>query len=195
MEKITVKLLSHTPINIGVQAIKKPYKKEEATLDLFVKVAKILKHESVMEHIVYTFDIDGISRLCLQELARHRIASLTVESTRYTLQHFLKDNYPDLQKYFVFPDFNSEEELILYKANLLNQVNAIKQFYSSTDLNNNYIKYLLPESFRTSLVWTINARSLTNFFKLRLNKNAHPEIRHLASLIKQEVKDQPLFQE
>lgn len=51
------------------------------------------KHKSIAEHLVYTFSIDGISRACLQELARHRIASLSVKSTRYTLKK-LKEEKP-----------------------------------------------------------------------------------------------------
>ena len=41
-------------------------------------------------------------------------------------------------------------------------------------------KYLLPESYKTSLVWTINARSLQNFLALRSSLSALPEIQELA---------------
>jgi len=39
---------------------------------------------SVLEHIVFTFLIDGISRVTSHQLVRHRIASYTQESQRYT---------------------------------------------------------------------------------------------------------------
>ena len=42
-------------------------------------------HGSILEHINLTYSIEGLSRACLQELARHRLISLSVESTRYTL--------------------------------------------------------------------------------------------------------------
>ena len=41
-------------------------------------------------------------------------------------------------------------------------------------------KYLLPESYKTSLIWTINARSLQNFLALRSSLSALPEIQELA---------------
>ena len=40
-------------------------------------------HDSVLEHAVFTFDIDGISRACLAQLTRHRLASFSVQSQRY----------------------------------------------------------------------------------------------------------------
>ena len=42
-------------------------------------------HESVIEHISINYEVTGTSRSTLQELARHRVASYTVQSTRYTM--------------------------------------------------------------------------------------------------------------
>ena len=43
-------------------------------------------HESILEHINLTYSVQKLSRACLQELARHRHISLSVESTRHTLR-------------------------------------------------------------------------------------------------------------
>jgi thymidylate synthase (FAD) len=181
MQRIKVKLLNSTPISVALTAVAKPYQNENPTKELFVKVAKTMKHESVMEHIYFSFDIDGISRLCLQELARHRIASLTVCSTRFTLQKML-NNTQQLKQYFVFPNHLTDQQLENYQYYLTKQIYQLKKFSQGIE-DNDILKYLLPESFRTSLVWTINARSLNNFFKLRRNNKAHFEIRYLAELI------------
>ena len=187
MENITVSLIQATPINpVGTTAVSKPYCTEGSETALFYKVAKVYKHESVMEHIVFSFDIDGISRLCLQELARHRIASLTVQSTRFTLPKTIE--LSQLEEYFVIPNNLSKLEQMYYLNALAIQVESYNNFSKITSLPRNTLKYLLPESFRTSLVWTINARSLLNFLKLRLTPNAHYEIRHLALLILELVK-------
>jgi thymidylate synthase (FAD) len=53
-------------------------------------------HTSTLEHMVFVFDIEQLSRAALQELARHRHASLSVRSTRYTLSSQLKDEEPFL---------------------------------------------------------------------------------------------------
>lgn len=53
------------------------------------------KHESISEHLVYTFHLLDVPRYVLQELARHRLASYSVKSTRHTLKE-LKNEPPFL---------------------------------------------------------------------------------------------------
>lgn len=60
---------------------------------LIERVGNKFKHQSVLEHVSYNFYIEGVSRALLQELARHRIASYSVKSTRYTLKE-LKEEEP-----------------------------------------------------------------------------------------------------
>lgn len=57
--------------------------------DLLDQLAWVHHHHSVLEHCNLTYLIKGISRGVLQELVRHRIASYTVRSTRYTMQSVL----------------------------------------------------------------------------------------------------------
>ncbi len=40
-------------------------------------------HESVLEHAVFTFRVEGLSRAALAQITRHRLASFSVESQRY----------------------------------------------------------------------------------------------------------------
>ena len=61
---------------------------------LIDRVGNKFKHASTLEHLSYNFEIDGISRACLMELTRHRIASMSVKSTRYVLSKELKDEEP-----------------------------------------------------------------------------------------------------
>jgi thymidylate synthase (FAD) len=132
---------------------------------------------------VFTFWIDGISRACLQELARHRIASLSVQSTRYCLGKQWKCEPPftpvteesllRAQKYLVFSE---SEHVNLQVVLALEQV----RLGATKEIPNDQLKMCLPENFKTRLLWTINARSLRNFKELRLAKRAHWEIRALA---------------
>ena len=137
-------------------------------------------HHSILEHIYYTFYISGISRLCLQELVRHRIASYSVQSTRYVLKKILKNikTIKDVDKYFVFSpnipiEFQREEA---YKRVMV--LKQLKDNYGNDDL-----KYLLPENLKTELVMSMNCRELRHFLKLRLDRRAHFEIRELAKSI------------
>ena len=40
-------------------------------------------HESVLEHATFTFGIEGVSRVLLAQITRHRLASFSVQSQRY----------------------------------------------------------------------------------------------------------------
>jgi len=57
--------------------------------DLLENLSHVLHHESVMEHTSVTYHLTNVSRGVLQELARHRIASYSVRSTRYTMSELL----------------------------------------------------------------------------------------------------------
>ena len=52
-------------------------------------------HESVLEHAVFTFRIEGISRVTLAQLTRHRLASFSVQSQRYVKMNDWKAVIPD----------------------------------------------------------------------------------------------------
>jgi len=53
--------------------------------DLLDQLAHVYHHDSVLEHCNLTFLVKDTSRGVLQEHARHRIQSITVQSTRYTM--------------------------------------------------------------------------------------------------------------
>ena len=57
--------------------------------DLLHQLAHVYFHSSVLEHITFNFIIKNISRMTLHELARHRLASYSVQSTRYTLSDII----------------------------------------------------------------------------------------------------------
>nr|MBL0709166.1 FAD-dependent thymidylate synthase [Sulfurimonas sp.] len=57
----------------------------------------------------------------------------------------------------------------------------------SKGVSNDKAKYCLPESYKTELTYTINARSLQNFITLRSDKSALWEIRDLAKKLYDEL--------
>jgi thymidylate synthase (FAD) len=68
--------------------------------------------------------------------------------------------------------------------NIKEQYDKLLQFGISAE----DARYILPNSTETKLIMTANARSLMNFFELRLCTRAQWEIRHLAELMLIEVK-------
>lgn len=211
-----VKLLSNTPLEVADIAICKCYGNEPHTNKEKVKarinrVANVSKHASTIEHLSYSFDIDGISRACLQELARHRIASYTVKSSRYTLQElkneedFIKQvwhkemlgehtvdfftleySWDRIKKYVVLLD-NEKIDI-----NIVHSLQKLKDIISG-GITNDLAKYIMPEAYKTSLVMTINARSLQNFLELRSSKHALWEIQDLAKAIYEAIPNEHKF--
>jgi len=149
---------------------------------LIDRVGNKFKHASTLEHIVYNFYVAGISRALLQELARHRMASLSVKSTRYTLKElkeelsFSIDNKERAEKYLVMTGVDMVDEMSIRALENLRTVLV-------EGISNDRAKYCLPESYNTELTWTINARSLQNFISLRSDKAALWEIRDLANMV------------
>lgn len=91
MKNIKIILFKYFKGDSIVAGSSMPYDNEKADIELAEKIVNVNKHDSITEHVVFQFKIEGISRLCLQELARHRMASPTVKSTRYTLKPMLDD--------------------------------------------------------------------------------------------------------
>ena len=156
--------------------------KDKALLD---RIGNKFKHASILEHLVYTFEISSISRALLQELARHRMASLSVKSSRYTLKElkdeepfncYKKDDHPRAAKYLVWTGNEIVDNMSIRALEELRK--AIVQ-----GIPNDLAKYCMPESYKTELSWTINARSLQNFLSLRSDKAALWEIRQLAHAV------------
>ena len=175
-----VKLLNKPDISIIIEATRTCYDSMSKSDNLGEKDLALLekiidsKHESVLEHMVFTFKITDISRACLQELARHRIASYSVKSTRYTLKE-LRDTPDNELENFLIDDIEP-----IVKSSSIESLKKIKMMLNMPNPDMDKIKYALPECYKTELVWTINLRSLRNFLKLRLSLKAHQEIRKLA---------------
>ena len=186
-----VKLLHNTPLSVADTAIGKCYDtgcKTDVTAmkERINRVANVSKHSSTIEHLVYSFDIDGVSRALLQELARHRIASYSVKSTRYTLKELKKAPDEKLRDFIVLVE---DERLNIANLDALKRV----QVALEAGIPNDQAKFILPEAYKTSLVMTINARALQNFLELRTGKHALWEIQNLAYAMYDAIPDNHRF--
>jgi thymidylate synthase (FAD) len=125
------------------------------------------REESPIEHAVFTFEIE-CSRACSHQIVRHRIASYSQRSQRYVKE---KD-----------PEFYCPESMVgdvLYEAVLRDLADNYTHMLSFGRKPED-ARYLLPNATMTKIVMTVNARSLTNFLNLRLDKRAQAEIRQVA---------------
>lgn len=194
-----VTLLNHTPLWVCSNAIRTCWQSfdkgdngGEIDIALIDRVGNKLKHASTLEHLHYNFYIKGISRALLQELARHRMASLSVKSTRYTLKElknegeFAQNDWKNASRYLVLSG-NADVDNASIKA-----LNNLRQILSQ-NISIDIAKYCLPESYKTELTWSINARSLQNFISLRSSKSALWEIQNLANAIYAALPDEHKF--
>ena len=177
---MNVKLLDRTGLRAAAIAAKTCIGRADDGKDMNAgEVAGFLKrailqtgHESVLEHVVYVFEVQGLSRACLQQLARHRHISLSVKSTRWAL-----DKHAE---YYVPPELQGEDVKYFHRSIESSMLNAgsCKRTYG-----NDVAKYLLPECVTTDLILTVNLRELRHIYKLRTGRTAMLEFQHLAKAL------------
>ena len=182
-----VTLLNYTPLNICSHAIRTCWQSfekgdngGEKDVELIERIGNKFKHASTPEHLSYNFYIQGISRALLQELARHRVASLSVKSTRYTLKELKKEDK------FELGDFERAARFIVLTGDetvdnaSIKALENLREILANTTKSLDIVKYCLPECYKTELTWSVNARSLQNFLSLRSSRSALWEIRNLS---------------
>ena len=164
---------------------------------------------SALEHVTFTFYIEGCSRVCSHQLVRHRLASYTQESQRYTrlcegirLDDWMDTNYEErlkdyrkeiletVRKQFIVPEtwkkvvtakyVTEPEELLIWFCELYNDL--IKAGVPEEDA-----RFILPMAVKTSLLMTVNLRELLHIAKLRLDEKAQWEIRQVVVEMIREV--------
>ena len=143
-------------------------------------------HESILEHITLTYSVKKLSRACLQELARHRHISLSVESTRHTLKEKIDGKAIDIAPpeklvgiKLGMTSFNGDKRESFSPPEIMTGIimYIVKEF---PEISNDELKYLIPELFTTNLILTTNVRELRHIVKLRTAPAALNEFRVLA---------------
>lgn len=149
------------------------YEKVRDNAESFVVRLAELGHESPIEHVSFTFGIEGVSRALLAQITRHRIASFSVQSQRYVKQDDFSYIVPESVKAL---GHEAEEK---FKA----QMDVISGFYNEwleAGATPEDARFVLPNAAETRMILTMNARELKHFFRLRCCARAQWEIRELA---------------
>jgi len=136
----------------------------------FVRMLKSLGHESALEHVSFTFGIEGMSRAATHQLVRHRLASFSQQSQRYVSMGNAS---------FVIPPSieKNKAALKIYRE----CIEKVEKTYSElTDMSilPEDARYILPNACESNIVVTMNARELLHFFTLRCCQRAQWEIRY-----------------
>lgn len=143
-------------------------------------IAKLLKgkHASVIEHASAGFRLitdRGISH----EICRHRLASITQESTRYV--NYTKSNHGGGDIQFVLPLGLTKTQTEFF----LQKYEADQKFYNDAinihKLTPQQARDGLPTGIKTELVMTCNFREWLHIIELRTDPTAHPKAIQLIS--------------
>lgn len=145
-------------------------------------VSKVLAagHYSTVEHCHYTFTISGISRALSHQLVRTRHASYSQQSQRY-VSSANKSNVED-PKYFKYVTPQSIHNITHLGATYDQFMYYVQNFYDELvegGVPEEDARYILPNACETSLVMSINLRSLIHKAGYRLCANAQWEYRQL----------------
>ena len=150
-------------------------------------VRSIIKrgHESVLEHVSLTFQII-CDRAIMAELTRHRLASFTVESTRYIKYDDLTVIKPaEWQRTWIGDDHDGYEPFceLNVLGNFLHDVECAYRKLLSFGAKPEQARAVLPLCLATELYMTANLREIRHILKLRTDKAAHPQMRVVAGQI------------
>ena len=137
-------------------------------------VAKIVQmgHASTMEHVSFTFGIEGVSRVLTHQLVRHRLASYSQQSQRYVAEHDFE--------YILPPSIGEKPEAREKFEALMQQIRSTYDELADMGVPREDARYVLANATETKIVVTMNARSLMHFFNLRCCNRAQWEIREMA---------------
>lgn len=136
----------------------------------FVGKVMGMGHDSVLEHASFTFGIEGVSRVLLAQITRHRLASFSVQSQRYTGANLAMVTPKSMYSYDLIDDIAD------VKA-------AVKRLYDhaiALGIPEEDARYFTLQGGYTSFLVTMNVRELRHFFSLRCCSRAQWEIRALA---------------
>ncbi|MCL2785664.1 MAG: FAD-dependent thymidylate synthase [Methanomassiliicoccaceae archaeon] len=176
-----VRLLAHTPDadRICASAGNSCYS-EKASYELMDEIddperilSKIvgMGHHSVVEHAVFTFSVEGVSRALTHQLVRHRIASFSQQSQRYV---------PLNDPTYVVPDtIKADPDSLKVYTEMMDTIwDAYRKLSDRVPAED--ARYVLPNGCTTNITITMNARELLHFFSLRCCERAQWEIREMA---------------
>jgi len=216
--RLNVHLITHTPdpekVIAGAAKLCYSPKGIEGTMEQsddeknrkFVQMLVGMGHESPLEHISFTFGIEGVSRSLTHQLVRHRIgASYSQKSQRYVEEK----NF----EYIIPPEIENRPKA---KANYLEAMEMSGKYYEeiTKELYEDYVKlymekgetekeakktakkkaiedarFVLPNACETKIIVTMNARALLHFFNHRCCNRAQWEIQELAIEMLRQVKE------
>lgn len=143
-------------------------------------------HTSTLEHISFTFAINGVSRALLAQLTRHRVGfSFSVQSQRYV--RFGSEDKSGGASYVIPPSVVKKGADEIYKYAMA-KAQDLYDVLRAEGVPAEDARMVLPNGVACNLVMTANLTALLGFYrKRRKGRGAQWEIAELAELIRSQV--------
>lgn len=166
--------------------------KEGTEADRLIRHIVNSGHTSTLEHLNFTFSIEGVSRSLLAQLTRHRHFSYSVQSQRYV--KFGSEDKSEGFDYVTPHTVTNNPKEETYGETLYVYEEAMERIQMLYDKLRNLgvpaedARYILPNAATCNLTFTGNLRSLLEFYSKR-NPTTHAqwEIQELAEKLKDAV--------
>lgn len=154
----------------------------------FVEKLASIGHLSPIEHVSFSFGIEGISRACSHQLVRHRVASYSQQSQRYVKEEQFDYVIPPSIKQDLALVKEFEKCMAEAQENYTRVLKRLDELGYKGETGQQDARYLLPNAAETKIVVTMNARELLHFFRVRCCNRAQWEIREMADRMLAHVK-------
>ena len=194
--------LCYSPVGIEEISESLDAEKTEKFLTMLVDIG----HESPIEHVVFTFGVEGVSRVLTHQLVRHRIGcSYSQQSQRYVkLEQFEYIVPPEIEKIPAAKEkfieamendqkiYNELVEILIkeHYQRLISLGKTEKQAKQQAEKSAiEDARYVFPNACETKIVFTMSARALMNFFRERCCNRAQWEIREMADQMLAQLKE------
>lgn len=146
----------------------------------FVSEIMASGHTSPVEHVSFTFAVEGVSRALSHQLVRHRIASYSQQSQRYVDgSHFDYVLPPSIAG-----NAAAKARFEACMAHIGQSYRELKELLEAGGAKGSKAqedaRFVLPQAAETRIVVSMNCRALLNFFEHRVCRRAQWEIRGVA---------------
>ena len=140
-----------------------------------------LEWNDLLPHLNYTIAVEKVSRACSHQIVRHRVASYSQQSQRYVTVKRLTEK-------IVVPQSVTESNMDEY-IKVIDATTKGYQKLTSNGVPREDARFLLPNAVETSMLMTMDGRSLMHFLGLRTCNRAQWEVRELADMILDQLRD------
>ena len=171
-----------TPIKQARISYNKGLEEQSKDLELLERLLN-LKHMVPFEHITLTFDVT-MPVFVQRQLVKYRLSSWSEVSRRYT--RYNKDD-----SFFMpnFTNYQNGKEIEIIMSEIYGKIISAYDKLIELGLKKEDQRMVLPVSYFTQVIWTMNMREFIHIMDQRLDNHQQWETREIVNLMVNQVKE------